>query len=242
MKSPEGVHAVPANNKLPIAPLGRQYSLRESVTESLRAAIIAGTLQEGTLYSAPALAAAFGVSATPVREAMMDLTREGLVETMKNKGFRITGMSDRELDELTEIRLLLEPPVMENIAGTIPPAGITVLHSLADSIVDAARDGDLAAYLAADREFHAELLRYSGNNQLVELATSLRARTRMYGLKALSESNRLADSAHEHHELVDLVESGDGAGAREHLSRHIRHARGLWATGEQETPPEENQT
>jgi DNA-binding GntR family transcriptional regulator len=242
MKSAGGVHAVPANNELPIAPLGRQRSLRESVTESLRAAIIAGTLQEGTLYSAPALAAAFGVSATPVREAMMDLTREGLVETMKNKGFRITSMSDHELDELTEIRLLLEPPVMENIAGTIPPSGIAVLHSLAENIVDAARDGDLAAYLAADRDFHAELLRYSGNDQLVELATDLRARTRMYGLKALSESNRLADSAHEHHELVDLVELGDGAAAREYLSRHIRHARGLWATGEQETPPEEKKT
>ena len=90
MKSAQGVLTVPTSNQLPIAPLGRHHSLRESVTESLRAAIIAGTLKEGTLYSAPALAAAFGVSATPVREAMMDLTREGLVETVKNKGFRIT--------------------------------------------------------------------------------------------------------------------------------------------------------
>ena len=58
--------------------------------------------------------------------------------------------------------------------------------------------------------FHAELLRYAGNNQLVELATSLRSRTRMYGLKILSESNRLADSAQEHHDLLDLIEAGDG--------------------------------
>ena len=85
MNSVQGVLTVPTNNQLPIAPLGRQHSLRESVTESLRTAIIAGTLEEGTLYSAPALAAAFGVSATPVREAMMDLTREGLVKPSKTK-------------------------------------------------------------------------------------------------------------------------------------------------------------
>ena len=145
MKTAQGAHTVFANNEVPIAPLGRQYSLRESVTESLRTAIIAGTLKEGTMYSAPALAAAFGVSATPVREAMMDLTREGLVETMKNKGFRITSMSDRELDEITEIRLLLEPPVMADIAGTIPPSGIAALRSMADAIVDAAREGDLTS-------------------------------------------------------------------------------------------------
>ncbi|WP_426998105.1 GntR family transcriptional regulator [Pseudarthrobacter sp. N5] len=234
-----GVLTVPANNKIPVAPLGRQRSLRESVTESLRAAIIAGALEEGTLYSAPVLGAAFGVSATPVREAMMDLTREGLVETVKNKGFRITSMSDRELDEITEIRLLIEPPVVADIAGTIQGPGIVALRSLADAIVEAARAGDLTAYLVADRDFHAELLRYSGNNQLVDLATSLRTRTRMYGLKTLSESNRLADSAQEHHELVDLVESGAAAAARELMRRHIGHARGLWATGEHETPPQE---
>lgn len=238
MKSAQGVLTVPTSNQLPIAPLGRHYSLRESVTESLRAAIIAGTLKEGTLYSAPALATAFGVSATPVREAMMDLTREGLVETVKNKGFRITGMSDRELDEITEIRLLLEPPVVGDVAGTVPPSGIKILRSLADAIVDAARGGDLTAYLAADREFHAELLRHSGNGQLVALATELRVRTRLYGLKILSDTNRLADSAQEHHELLDLIESGNGPAARDFMRRHIGHARGLWATGENETPQE----
>ncbi len=242
MMSAQGVLTVPANKQLPIAPLGRQRSLRESVTESLRAAIIAGTLEEGTLYSAPALGAAFGVSATPVREAMMDLDREGLVETVKNKGFRVTSMSDRELDEITQIRLLLEPPVMADVAGQVPEADMGRLHQLADRIVDAAREGDLAVYLAADREFHAALLAYSGNKQLVDLATSLRTRTRMYGLKTLSESNRLADSAQEHHELLELIAAGDGTAASEVMRRHIGHARGLWATGNDEHPPREQKT
>lgn len=220
------------SESLPIAPLGRQPNLRESVTESLRTAIISGALTEGTLYSAPVLGAAFGVSATPVREAMMDLTREGLVETVKNKGFRVTRITEQELDEIIQIRLLLEPPIVGKVAGKIPTDGYPALRTLADRIVAAAREGDLAGFLAADREFHAGILSYEGNRRLVELATSLRTRTRLYGIKSLSDSHQLAESAHEHHEIVDLLESGDGPAAEALMNRHINHARGLWATGQ----------
>lgn len=220
-----------STERLPLAPLGPQRSLRESVTESLRSAIIAGDLVEGTLYSAPALGAAFGVSATPVREAMMDLVREGLVETVKNKGFRVTSMSDRELDEITEIRLLLEPPVVERLVGRIPEEGFDTLRGLAEQIVESASNRDLPGYLAADREFHARLLSFGGNGQLVELATSLRTRTRMYGLKSLNANNQLLDSAREHLELLDHMQKGDAPAALQLMQRHIGHARGIWAGG-----------
>ncbi len=65
--------------------LDRPQNLRETVLTRLRTAIITGDLAEGQLVSAPVLGQQLGVSATPVREAMMDLSREGLVETVKNK-------------------------------------------------------------------------------------------------------------------------------------------------------------
>jgi len=224
---------------LALPSFARWTSVREEVAKVLRGAIISGEMRPGELYSAASLAERFGISATPVREAMLDLAKQGLVEAVRNRGYKVTEISEADLDEITQIRLLLEPPVVADVAGTIPPAGLTALRALADAIVAAAREGDLAAYLAADRDFHAEVLRYAGNAQLVDLATSLRMKTRMYGLKILSESNRLADSAHEHHELLDLLEAGDGAAALALMRRHISHARGLWATGEQEPPPQE---
>ncbi|WP_238473492.1 GntR family transcriptional regulator [Nocardioides cavernaquae] len=220
---------------LPIAHLGRHPNLRESVTESLTAAIISGALKEGTLYSAPMLGAAFGVSATPVREAMMDLARQGLVETVKNKGFRITQITDQELDEITEIRLLIEPPIVGRVAGKIPAEGYPRLRLMADDIVSAAKEGDLTEFLAVDRQFHAAILEYFGNARLVELATSLRARTRLYGIQSLSESHKLDESAREHHLIVDLLEAGDAKAAEQMMYRHISHARGLWATGQETT-------
>ncbi len=97
-----------------------QAHLRDQVADAVRAALIAGELRPGVVYSAPRLAAELGVSATPVREAMLDLAREGLVEAVRNKGFRITELTDRDLDEYTDIRTLIEVPTVGLVARTVP--------------------------------------------------------------------------------------------------------------------------
>ena len=78
--------------------IGERVSLRERVAESLRAALVSGRMAPGTTYSIPALAEQFGVSATPVREAMLDLVNEGIVAPVPNKGFRVVELTDEELD------------------------------------------------------------------------------------------------------------------------------------------------
>ncbi|MBO1902746.1 GntR family transcriptional regulator [Leucobacter weissii] len=203
----------------------RPFKLRETVLEQLRTAIVTGELSEGTLVSAPGLGRALGVSATPVREAMMDLAREGLVETVKNKGFRVTRKSEKELDDLAQVRLLLEPPAMRLAAGNIDDETHTELLRLADACLGAAEREDLGDYSRHDREFHALVLAGTGNPQLVELATSLRVRTRLYGIALLAQRGRLAASAREHHELLELLRAGDGDGAERLLRTHIGHAR-----------------
>lgn len=214
-----------------LTPLERPRNLRETVLDQLRAAIITGELAEGTVVSAPVLGQALGVSATPVREAMMDLAREGLVETIKNKGFLVTSMTDKELDDLAAVRLLIEPPSMHAVIDNIPEEAFTELERVADLCLAAAEAEDLRDYLSHDRDLHALILTHTGNPQLVELATSLRLRTRMYGLVVLARTGRLAESAREHHTLIQLLRAGDGAGAEELMRQHIGHAREIWATG-----------
>lgn len=220
-----------------LTPLGRSLNLRETVVEKLRTAILTGELKEGTLVSAPALGVQLGVSATPVREAMMDLARDGLVETLKNKGFRVTAVTDDELLNVIEVRLLIEPPTVARVAGRVPPAALTELRILADRNLLAAEQEDLQTYLVTDRDLHALILEHAGNAFLAELATSLRRRTRMYGLLALADAGVLGESAREHHQLIDLIEAGDGEGAEALARRHIAHSVDIWKTGQtSETP------
>ncbi|KOV88045.1 GntR family transcriptional regulator [Streptomyces flaveolus] len=211
---------------------GRRSSYRERVADALRAALIAGELRPGEVYSAPSLAARFGVSATPVREAMLDLAKEGLVDTVPNKGFRVTAVSDRQLDEYTHIRALIEIPTVVDLARTADRVSLEALRPAAREIVTAAVAGDLIAYVEADTRFHLGLLALAGNAHLVEVVADLRKRSRLYGLTALVEAGRLLASAEEHLELLDALLERDAKGVHTIMTRHLGHVRSLWAATE----------
>lgn len=211
-----------------ITPL-EKANLRERVLRALRAAIISGELTPGEVYSAPSLAATFGVSATPVREAMLDLAKENLVVVVPNKGFRVTVVDEEQLDQITAIRRLLEPPVVAEVTDLIPAEDFAALRQLAQEIVDGARAGDLAQYTEADREFHLRLLGYSGNQRLVDLVAELRGQTRLVGLASLLDRGYLVSSAREHLDLLDLMERRDAAAVEIFMVRHINHIQDLWS-------------
>ena len=210
---------------LPEGPL----SLRARVAELVRSAIVAGELQPGQVCSVPTLAAEFGVSGTPVREALLDLAKEGLLEPLRNKGFRVTVLTDEDLDAITRIRELLEVPVLVEVIAVATPEDLARLRVVADRIQQAARRNDLPGYLAADREFHLGLIALTGNHRLVDIVSSLRSQTRLLGLAPLAAQNGLDTSAHEHQSLLELVAEGDGAGAQELMRAHLGHVRGSWA-------------
>lgn len=212
-----------------IAEIGDRVSLRERVAESLRAALVSGRMAPGTTYSIPALAEQFGVSATPVREAMLDLVNEGIVTPVPNKGFRVVELSDDELDQITELRRLLEVPTVRGLAGNLDASRIKDLRKRAEDIGRHARAGDVVAYVEADRDLHLALLAAAGNQRLVELVGRLRDQSRLYGLEQLAADGVLAESADEHLDLLDALERGDAEAAEAFISHHLDHVRGIWA-------------
>ena len=210
-------------------------SLREQVGHALRAALVTGQLEPGEVYSAPVLAAQFGVSATPVREAMLDLAKEGLVEVARNKGFRVVAVGERELDEYTHLRRLIEVPTVRSLAGRIDPAALGRLRPQAEAIVTAAAAGDLIGYIEADRSFHLDLLALAGNRHLVSMVAELRDRSRLYGLGALAEAGGLTGSAQEHLVLLDHLAAGSADAAEQLISHHLGHVRTLWSAASRKT-------
>ncbi len=219
---------VPSLASLP--DLRGRRSLREEITTILRGAVMSGEMEPGIVYSAPSLAERFGVSATPVREAMLDLAKEGLVEVVPNKGFRVVQLSGAELDALTEIRFLLEVPVVRRLAEDgVPRDALEALRPLAEAVEDAARRRDFIAHVTFDLDFHLGLLALGGNPRLVEIVRSLRQGSRLYGLRGLPDDASVLASFHEHAELLDLITARDAEGAEALMRRHIRHVRGVWA-------------
>ena len=211
-----------------------RQSLRQQVAHALRAALVAGEMRPGVLYSAPSLAEKFGVSATPVREAMLDLAAEGLVEAVRNKGFRVTELTDRDLDEITQIRMLVEVPTVGEVARMCDEEMVPKVEALREAareIETLAIKRDLIRYVEVDRKFHLALLALAGNRHIVDVIGNLRARSRLYGLQQLADRGQLGASAREHEQLVDLVLARDVDAATKLMAQHINHVRGDWASG-----------
>ncbi|MFY4717113.1 GntR family transcriptional regulator [Streptomyces sp. LaBMicrA B280] len=207
-------------------PVIQRASVRGQILEALRTALVAGELKPGEVYSAPVLGDRFGVSATPVREAMQQLALEGAVEVVPNRGFRVVERGARELAELAEVRELLEVPVMLRLARTVPAARWAELRPLAQDTVRAAASGCPATYAESDRAFHRAMLAFSGNDELVRIACDLHRRAQwplVGGPVRHARADLVADAA-EHVSLLEALVVRDLEVVRELVAEHFAGA------------------
>jgi DNA-binding GntR family transcriptional regulator len=207
----------------------QSVSLRQQAREALRTRIVLGQIEPGRVESVINVAAELGVSITPVREAVMDLANLGMVEIIRNRGFRVPVLTDHDLEEIFRLRTLLEVPAMVELAGLADRAPVAQFRQLAEQLTDAAREGDLVSFLDLDRQFHLGLLELLGNRRLVAMVGQLRDQARMEGLQKLADQGELTQSGEEHVAIVDAVTSGDGELTAELVRKHLTHSRGIWA-------------
>jgi DNA-binding GntR family transcriptional regulator len=208
----------------------QRTSLREQALALLREALITGRIADGVVYSAKALAAELGVSNGPIREAMLALVNDGLMEAVPNKGFRAVPLTPADLAEIYEMRLLLEVPAAARLAGgDLPDGHAARLTELVDTIERTARSGDLGGNLAADRDFHLTLLAAGGNRRLVDTVARLRDQTRLRNLRAINADGSLVASADEHRPLLAAVMGHDERTAERLMRRHLGHIREDWS-------------
>jgi DNA-binding GntR family transcriptional regulator len=220
-----------ASASLDMAGNGRleRLSLSEQALSVIRQAMIRGELRPGEIYSAAALASRLGVSNSPVREAMLTLVNEGLMVPVRNRGFQVVGFSDRDLEEIYEVRRLLEIPSMVEVARRAAEFDFAPLRELAERNVAAAAAGDLDGYLETDREFHLRLTELVGNQRLLKTIAGLRDHTRLFGLTGLLAQGQLTASAAEHVVILEAIERGDVEQTEESMSVHLGHIVKEWA-------------
>ncbi len=196
-------------------------NLREQVLQHVRAEIISGRSAPGTMYSVPTLAVDLGVSTTPVREALLELARNGLIEPVRNRGFRVVGPTLEELHELFEVRELLEVRAAESLARRSHKE-LGGLRRFADDVRDAVKIDDVPGYLEADRRFHHAFIAEAGNGLLTEMAMAARDKMRLYGISSRAGLERQAASVAEHYQLIELALAGNVKAIKALLKKHIR--------------------
>ena len=207
-------------------------SLQQQIHDQLLGRILRRELEPGERISPPEIAAALGVSITPVRDAVNQMAAEGLVTVMPRRGTVVSPVSIHDIEELYEIRLMIEPEAADLAASRATPAEIAHVQELASRLesgpaADAAGIEDLETYLqeiATDAELHAGVVRAAHNQRLDTLYDGLRTHV----LIARAVFPRLyRGQPHrrgEHQRIVDAIAGHDGIAARDAMAAHLRQA------------------
>lgn len=201
-------------------------SVRSIVVEELRTMIISGELAAGAAVSEVVLAAEFGVSRTPIREALKELQVEGLVEIRAQVGTFVASPSLESLEEMSIVRGALESLAAACVARLADPETLAALESnLLESERAAERD-DVSLYATLVPEFHGLILEGSRNETLCRFHTMLVNQLSYSGLvkASLGKPGRSAQSIAEHKAIYEAICSGDPGAAEQAMKTHVEHA------------------
>ena len=195
----------------------RPRPLRENIRDTLRARIFDGGYRPGNRLIERDLAAEFGVSRLPVREALRMLRQEGLIEDRLPKGTVVAGLSAKDVRDLFEVRHSLEVLASRLAAERATGEDLRRLEGLLDRAEDALRRGSLLESHRANSEFHDEITQISGNGYLRAALEPLQGR--MHWL--YQHVADLGELVVEHRELLAAIASGDPERAAARSGRHI---------------------
>ncbi len=218
--------------QLALEPLAGLETQVERVHDRLRRALLDHELTAGQLYSVVQLAVRFKVSRTPVREAVLRLAQEGMVRLERNRGFSVIEPEAHEVQDIFEIRWLLEPSAarraVENLERSAPvahdlkAAAATAFEGMASAV----QNGDHRKFWEHDREFHLAILKASGNKRLEAMVDGLRdlMLLRDATLESLG-AGEFRDVAEEHQPILAAINARDAGEAERAMRKHIEGAR-----------------
>ena len=192
--------------------------------DRLRRAIVRVELAPGTPVSEAQLVDAFGFSKAAVRAALARLRAEGLVLATPRRGHVVAPLTMRDVLEIYDLRLLLEPPGAEAAAAALEPATIARLRSLVEPELNGEDPASLERFMAANRAIHLAIAGAAGNRraaQIVERLLDDSERARLVALRA-GAASRGARARSEHLTLLDALEARDGDTAARLMADAIR--------------------
>jgi len=204
---------------------GRRRSLAEDAYERLRLAIVECRLAPGQRLTEASVARQLQVGETPAREALRQLVLQGLVRVAPRHGYTVVPITLREVLELFDLRLMIEPPTAAAAAANPEPAALARLEKLCRVDYADGRQDSVRRFLRANTDLHAGIAQMAGNRRIVKLLIQLLSegeRLINFGMLSHPQSEQTVS---EHERLLAALAARDGASARQIMEEHVRATR-----------------
>lgn len=204
-------------------------ALYQEVAERLRERIFAHELTPGDWIDEQKLAEQYGISRTPLREALKVLASEGLVELKPRRGCYVTEVSSQDIDEIFPLMALLEGRCACIAVQQATPADIRKLKTIHEKLELAAKEDRINAFFEANQEFHRSIQEMTNNRWLLSVIQDLRKVLKLSRLHSLSLEGRLQQSLDEHRVIMAAFEAGDAEKAEKSMHDHLLYGRAALA-------------
>jgi DNA-binding GntR family transcriptional regulator len=200
-------------------------ALYQEVAERLRQRIFAHELTPGDWIDEQKLAEQYGISRTPLREALKVLAAEGLVDLKPRRGCYVTEISRQDIDDIFPLMAMLEGRCAFIAVQLAKPADIRDLKAIHDKLELAAKENRIDAFFEANQEFHRRIQELTNNRWLLSVIQDLRKVLKLSRLHSLSLEGRLQQSLEEHRVIMAAFEAGDAEQAEKSMHDHLLYGR-----------------
>lgn len=184
-----------------------------------------GQLKTGEIYNEMAIAKDLQISRTPVREALLELSAQGLVSFLPRKGVVIKHFTRRDVKEIFEVREAIELFVVEKVSRnhkSFDPGTINAIFKRQES---AAQKDNPQQFIQADRDYHIRFCELAGNGRLVNILNNNRDMIQLMGIQALTREGRYDEVVAEHKEVIEMAARGKVADAIKAMKYHLDQSR-----------------
>lgn len=209
-----------------MASLVNNLALFEAADGLIRKLIFSHALKPGERIDEQALARDFGISRTPLREALKVLHNEGLVKLVPRRGCFVAKLTEQDVDEIYDMIGLLEGACAARAAALATPADVARLRRITQRMAQMAAERNYKRYFDANLAAHEAVQDLAGNRWQKNVIQYLRSMCRLYPYVSVGKiSGRLEESLREHEELLAAIEARDPVRAEDIMRRHIAHTR-----------------
>ena len=196
-------------------------TLQNQAYERIKTLLINGQLEFDVVYSANHFAEILGVSRTPVREALLQLTSEGFFVSLRGRGFKIKEFSEKEIQDFFEARKMIEAYVIEQLVEEVSEADLKPLDESLAQMINGHKNTETYSFLEADKSFHMNLIHRYENSLLESIMGNIRDFISILGQKALASPGRVDEVIREHQHILEALHQKDKIKAVQAIQYHL---------------------
>ncbi|MBE1444124.1 GntR family transcriptional regulator [Paenibacillus sp. OAS669] len=210
-----------APSKFNLKPIDKPTTTKERAYNEIKHVILSGYITSEEIFTEVKLAELLNTSRTPVREALADLIKEGLIVSIPRKGMAVRKVTENEMEQIFLLRASIETKVIQKLAETITPEQLEELKAICKEQEEAMLNNDDIAFIKLDQTFHITLTRFVEYELIEQMLLNLHNLSQLIGLRAIRKINRMKEVLEEHLDIISAIERKDAEQSAEMMARHL---------------------